>query len=219
MNPTLRNLLITIGAVTTTGLLVWTYAPSDTPITFSQLQTAGTGINADCSPVVAVTREDVGPRLRARLLDAGAVLRPLQTHARLYRQAFRCPMADGGADLVVPGLRRFGALVGQKDATDEDDTQPGPLFEVARVLTCATVLDGGFCGNGPLNVALAPGEVPPCVRANFDAGLMCRRLLADGGSFQFGDGNVGPRGDAVAPNVACEAVECGVYYGEGPEVL
>lgn len=202
MNEKLSKLLVAVGAVAASGVVVYTFAPTKQPTMWAALQDAG--VTNDCTPRIAVTREAAGPLLRNKL-DAG-----MRRHLRLYRQAFKCPLADGGAALIVPGWRRFGTPTEVFISDDSEDTQV-ELGEVARDLPCAA--QPGFCGNGPLHVEVAPTtEQRPCLRRKLDGGA-CTRL--DGGD--QGVWNVLPRGQLTG--AGCEPVECTVFAGEDPTTV
>jgi len=214
MSPTLRSLLLAVGTVIATGATIYTFS-GGTTVTDAR----DAGMFNTCTPRIAVTREVVAPRLRQRLLDDGAALRPRQSHVRLLRQAYRCPEGDGGTALVLPGWRAMQRREAARD--DAEDVLP-VLNEVVRDVPCAS--EPGFCDVSPLHVRHAPGEVPPCVRARPDAGLRCLRrealpAIAGGdGGFRVVDmgRTVTPRALAIDAG-ACELVECSVVAGEDPE--
>lgn len=88
-------------------------------------------------------------------------------------------------------------------------------------LRCAGA-DGGFSFGVPMDdtgmpqFASVAQQTPLCVRAPLDGGhLGCRRDEHDGGSRDFGRGNVFPAVDGVG---TCEPVQCSVMYGDDPEV-
>lgn len=80
--------------------------------------------------------------------------------------------------------------------------------------------DGGFAFGGPFDGNGCPAfpaaaVTAGCVRAPLDGGQLCLRDLhdGDGGKF-FGTGNVFPVGQQAGTN--CDAVVCGVFYGDDP---
>lgn len=87
-------------------------------------------------------------------------------------------------------------------------------------LRCPAV-DGGFAFGGPFDSNGCPAfpaaaVTPGCVRAPLDGGQLCLRDLHDGdGGKWFGTGNVFPLSQRAGSN--CDAVVCGVFYGDDPE--
>lgn len=105
-----------------------------------------------------------------------------------------------------------------------------PPMPLQRVRDSIDVVDWGDC---TLAAATAPvqalwgtqrpftlaGVVKPWCRAKLDAGFPCLRTLSDGGTASFGDRNVYPCAQAVAP-ATCERVPSGVIYlGDSEEDL
>lgn len=199
MNSKLVALLtsvLTIGG----GIAVWTYRSPDT--VFSDLQDAGIG--PDCNLSIIECHELIGPRLAARLADAGTPLVPGKKYARIARQAQTCK--DGG--VFVAGFDKY---TGGVDTDDNDGMPVEPSRCVMRLCSNYT----GFCGHGPRNVAVA-NDAPDCVRAPLDGGLTCLRDLHDGdGGRWFGTGNVFPVAQAAGSN--CEPVGCSVMAGDDPD--
>ncbi len=197
MNPTLRNLLA-VALVAGGGIAVYSY--KDAATTFVDLQNAGTGIGADCSPRLIVCHERLNPMLRARLVDAGFPPGP-KKYARVVRQAFKCPSVDGGQpELVVPGFERFSV------GNDGAET-PDPNRCVDQPCTTYT----GFCGNGPKNVRLAT-DAPACVRAPVGGPDTCLRAIPGEGTRFYGQGNVFSASEAAGSG--CEPVGCTIFAGD-----
>jgi hypothetical protein len=202
MNPRLLALLAGVMTVSG-GVAVFTYGSAST--VFVDLQDAG--IANDCNNSLIVCHERVGPRLAARLADAGTPLAPGKKYARIVRQAQTC--ADGG--IFVAGFDKY-LLPGAAPTDDNDGTPVEPTRCVPKPCSFVT----GMCGHGPRNVTLSV-DAPDCVRAPLDGGLTCLRDLGDGdGGKYFGRGNVFPVSQAAGSN--CEPVGCSVFYGDDPDV-
>lgn len=96
-------------------------------------------------------------------------------------------------------------------------------YQRARFIGMRCAVDGGFAYTVPVTDAGWPifavtTATPGCVRAPLDGGTSCLRAGAavDGGSRFFGTGNVFPAAQAAGSN--CDAVQCGVIYGDDPSV-
>lgn len=153
---------------------------------------------------VATCQVRLSPECVAIANDAGF---PLHTYERARFPVSMATLADGGRDVQLPPLsllavRRCVEVVDWNDCT--------------MVLAASAPAIAALWGQPVPFTTL--GTVKRCVRAKFDAGLVCNRLQSDGGVYSFGDRNVFQRIEAVAP-ATCEPVECGpVVLGEDPEV-
>lgn len=134
--------------------------------------------------------------------DAGY---PLHTHERLRFPVSMVVLPDGGRDVTLPPLP-LGAVRACVEVVDWAD---------CALVTAASAPAVAALWGQPLPFTTA-GTTKKCVRPNFDAGLACNRVQADGGVYSFGDRNVYPRAEAFAP-ATCESVECSIVLGEDPE--
>lgn len=97
-------------------------------------------------------------------------------------------------------------------------------YQRVRLIGMRCAADGGgFAYGVPVTDAGWPifavtTTTPLCVRAPLDGGTSCLRAgaLLDGGAKFFGTGNVFPATQAAGSN--CQPVECGVVFGDDPNV-
>lgn len=145
----------------------------------------------------------VSPECVAMAADAGVMVK---TNDRVRFPVAIITLADGGKDVQLPPMNR-GLTQRCLDVVDwADCTLDAPATYPAVAALLGQQL--------PFSVA---GVVKKCVRANFDAGLVCNRKRGDGGVYSWGDRNVYLRAESVNP-ARCEPVECQITFGEDPEV-
>lgn len=198
MNPTLRNMLVSVGVVALGGVGFKLYTPQPASRTMAELRDAGI---IDGQRIVLTCPERLTAQTKRRInaVQPGA-LRPKQSYARIARTA-RCFNPDGGncfrpsdflvrvteleGEVVVPSLRKnlagvdLDASVGVDDGGDSDDVDDAFQFRLDDCTAQACVdYDAGaglfanpFCNN--LNrLVMVPA---PCMMPNgWDRG-------ADGG--------------------------------------
>lgn len=129
----------------------------------------------------------------------------LKRNERLRFPVQRTMQADGGLRFdLPPNMDELRGLVVVKDWADCD------IDPVSSFPGVAARWDAG------LPFVFPGASSRKCVRAKADAGLTCLRREIDGGTRSFGDRNVFPRAEAVAP-ATCDPCECSIYLGEDPE--
>jgi hypothetical protein len=97
-------------------------------------------------------------------------------------------------------------------------------YQRARLVGARCLVDAGVRRVIPLDDDGLPQfysfaqVTPPCVRAPLDGGLdcQCAGAMPDGGARFIGKGNTFPIANAIGTQ--CEPVECGVIYGDDPDV-
>lgn len=128
------------------------------------------------------------------------------------------PCTVGFVDCSV----RIGATA-RAMAADAGFTFGPASYQRVRLIGMRCAVDGGFAYTVPVTDAGWPIfavtiTTPLCVRAPLDGGSSCLRAGAapDGGARFFGTGNVFPASQAAGSH--CDAVECGVVFGDDPNV-
>lgn len=134
-------------------------------------------------------------------------------------------LADAGSPCTV-GFESCSFRIGQRarDLAADAGTVLGPqTYQRLKLVGMRCAVDGGFTYAIPVDdngwpLYAVSQDTPPCVRAPLDGGSSCLRtgVLPDGGAGFFGTGNVFPAAQAAGSN--CDRVECGVFYGDDPDM-
>lgn len=150
---------------------------------------------------VATCPVRIAPNCLTAAVDAGIKVRAYE------RLRFPVSLsADGGLrDVQLPPMRT-GAVHHCVEVLDWADC----TLDAAAAYPAVAAMWGDAL---PFSVV---GVTRKCVRPRLPS-LPCPRRLPDGGPFNFGDRNVFPRAEAVNP-ATCETVECGIVFGDDPEV-
>jgi len=185
----LRSLLLVVGVASVGGVSYFVAVPAP-GTTRADLLDAGL---ADCPRRHLVCDAYVSPDGRNHLADAGVSVARRYVPLRVRTRA--CDMPGANVALVLPvvgeeraGLRDVEILTDSCDVVVQDGTD-FPAFE--------------------------PATLPRCVRAQPDAGPLCRRLELDGGLRFTGWWNSIPRAEAVGPH--CQPAPCTVLAGWATE--
>jgi len=261
MNPNLRNMVVAVGTVIVGGVALSLYTPQPATRTMGELRDAGITVGQRLV-LECPERLTAATKRRINRLQPGA-LRPSQSYGRVARVAVcllvdggtdNCVrpadggllVAEGGAEVVVPSLRRDVVGIVEDGGVDEEgeDNEVDDALQFrlddCRHLSCNqydTEVDAGrrpnpyaptsprFC-NGLNRLALVD---PPCMIP--DGRLPDGGWLDDapegvidcrfGGPYAEADGGPRWRGVNVGPREyavgsQCLSVECSVVSGDVP---